>query len=468
MSTLYEYGQPSFKARMGVSRVDITPPVGAYARNWGAAEHDTAESIHRPLYLTSLVILPENGTQPLVFVEGDLGWWRTLQTFEKFQKSVLSRLQMEKTEWIFSVTHTHSSVPLAELEPELPGAELVSDYLRMLEEKTVEAVEKARESVQPAYLDWGTGTCNLATVRDLPDQQQPATKINCGFNPQEPAEETLLVGRITTMDGKILATLVNYACHPTTLAWSNKAISPDYIGAMRETIEEQTEGAPSLFLLGACGELSPREQYVGETQVADRHGRQLGYAALSTLTGMPPAATSYHFDRVVESGASLAVWEHQQAAPTSACRSVCEQVEVPVKNWPTAEELEQKRQACEDRVLTERLRRKRDIRIDLGDGATYPLPVYVWKLGAAFLVGTMGEAYSVLQQELRSRFPDSTIVCMNLINGSVGYMPPEEMYDKDIYQVWQTPFDRGTLELVIEKISSVIKRQLESERGENE
>mgnify|MGYP006172841585 CR=1 FL=1 len=38
-------------------------------------------------------------------------------------------------------------------------------------------------------------------------------------------------------DGLTLGTIVNYACHPTTLAWENRDISPDYIGAMREVID---------------------------------------------------------------------------------------------------------------------------------------------------------------------------------------------------------------------------------------
>ncbi|MEQ9066645.1 MAG: hypothetical protein RLO18_07980 [Gimesia chilikensis] len=29
-----------FRGRIGVATVDITPPVGIYARNWGAAKHD--------------------------------------------------------------------------------------------------------------------------------------------------------------------------------------------------------------------------------------------------------------------------------------------------------------------------------------------------------------------------------------------------------------------------------------------
>lgn len=32
-----------------------------------------------------------------------------------------------------------------------------------------------------------------------------------------------------------MATVVNYACHPTTLAWDNTLVSPDYVGALAGT-----------------------------------------------------------------------------------------------------------------------------------------------------------------------------------------------------------------------------------------
>jgi len=48
--------------------------------------------------------------------------------------------------------------------------------------------------------------------------------------PMEIADDTVLVARATDDAGAILATVVNYACHPTTLAWENRLISPDFPG----------------------------------------------------------------------------------------------------------------------------------------------------------------------------------------------------------------------------------------------
>jgi hypothetical protein len=321
---------------------------------------------------------------------------------------------------------------------------------------TITTIRQALDTPFDGIVDWHHGRCGLATVRDLPDPDPKKERIISGYHPDGTPDDTLLLGRITDSSGQVRATLVNYACHPTTLAWENSAISPDYVGAMRESIQEST-GAPALFLLGACGDLAPRHQYVEDTGIADQHGRQLGFAALATLQGMEPAGTRLTFAETVESGAPLAVWNHERIESSNVLRTSLSSVELTLKNWPSVEELERLRQACDDRALAERLRRKRDIRRGLGDGTTYKLPLFVWRIGNAVLVGCCCEPYSILQLELRRQFPDLTIICMNLINGSLGYLPAADLYDQDIYPVWQTPFERGSLERVLKAMTQSIR-----------
>jgi hypothetical protein len=46
---------------------------------------------------------------------------------------------------------------------------------------------------------------------------------------------------------------------------------------------------------------------------------------------------------------------------------------------------------------------------------------------------------------------------MNLINGSISYLPPAELYDSDVYSAWQTPFDRGGYERLVETMTQEIR-----------
>ncbi len=445
----------AFQGLIGIARGDITPPVGIYARNWGAAKHDVAETIHRPLTVNALVIKSLDNGPAQVLIDADMGWWRTPELFEAFRSRLFEEFSLQPGQLIFALTHTHAGPALMISDQDLPGMDLTRAWIDQTLETVIRTVRRAFSDCEESILDWNVGRCSLASNRDLPDPDNVPNKFLCGYNPDNSADDTLLVGRVSNMSGQLRATLVNYACHPTTLAADNKAISPDYIGAMRETMEAST-GAPALFLLGSCGELAPRVQYVGDCEVADAHGRELGFAALSALSAMDPAGTEFSFQQELASGAPLAIWNHQPCSipKTLSCRQL--QVELPLKDWPSADELERQRQECTDRVLAERLLRRRDVRKRLGDGRTFSLPLYIWRMGDAVLVGSCCEAYSILQQTLRRRFPDHTIVCMNLINGTIGYLAPAELYDVDIYPVWQTPFDRGALETMIDTLVEAI------------
>jgi hypothetical protein len=459
-----QFNHSSFTGKVGVARVDITPPIGIYCRNWGAAKHDVAAAIHRPLTLSALVLTAadDNGAdvkKQLVLTDADAGWWKTPGTSRRFQARLLEELSLDPSAFIFAVTHSHAAPPLMDPDPTLPGSELTGPWMEKVYQATVEAIRQAWDNQFEATLDWHTGRCGLAQERDLPDPDAAAAladdRFICGFNPQGEPDDTLLLGRVADRSGALRAVLVNYACHPTTLAWDNTAISPDFVGAMRQTIEDDT-GAKALFMQGASGELAPRYQYVGDTEVADRHGRQLGYAALATLNDMEPPATGLAFQRTVESGAPLAVWSHEPRDLCSELRAIQTTVDLPLKDWPSADELERQRVACTDRALQERLQRKLNVRRAVGDDDTLSLPIWVWRIGDAVLVGSCCEPYSLFQQELRRRFPERAVVCMNLINGSLGYLPPTDRYDVNIYQVWQTPFDRGCLEKTIEVMSATI------------
>jgi hypothetical protein len=108
--------------------------------------------------------------------------------------------------------------------------------------------------------------------------------------------------------------------------------------------------------------------------------------------------------------------------------------------------------------MCERLARKRHVRVTIGNGKSAQLPVWIWNVGDTIIVAHREEAYSDLQIELRARFPQKSIVVMNLTNGSCGYLAPQALYDRDIYQVWQSPYGRGSLEILTTAISDSIKQ----------
>ena len=457
------YRDATFQGRAGVARRDITPPVGIYNRNWGAATTDVAEGIHRPLTATALALANQAGGLPVLLCSLDLGWWRAQEDEWALRRAVLDALSLDPARVVIHLIHTHAGPSICREDVDKPGGHFIAPYLDALREAVVGAARDAVEMAQhtPAWLDWAYGRCNLARNRDLIDPQWPE-RVVCGFNPDGDADDTVLVGRVAGADGQVLATLVNYACHPTTLAWQNHLISPDYVGAMREVVERHTNGAPCLFLLGAAGELGPAEQYTGDTAVADKNGRVLGYAAVSTLEGMLPPGQQLAYQGVIESGAPLATWQRAPisdgAGEAMQLSAVCAEVELALKPLQTEQEIRAEMDTCRDPVMLERLRRRLRVRRTVGGGPDAHMPLWCWRMGETVLVAQPNEAHQAFQMQLRQRLAPHPVVVINLANGGCGYLPADADFTHDRYQMWQSPFERGSLERLIESSAAELRR----------
>ena len=425
--------------------------------NWGCAQHDVAEGIHRPLLATALACRPLDQGLTLVLIALDLGWWRSSADEWFIRGAVQEALSCNASQLMIQTAHTHAG-PATSLEAgDKPGGAKMEEYLRHVQQMVMEVALDAVEQAVPATLSWTVGRCNLAANRDLPDPGGEG--LLCGYNPEVPADDTILVGRVTTDSQTTMATIVNYACHPTSLGGENRLISPDYVGAMRELVEDATAAAPCLFLQGASGELGPRCQYEGDPAVADNNGRQLGYGVLSALTGMLPHAQAFAFAGATPSGAPLGIWRFEQDAPATACQARQSFVELDLKGELLgAEQLSERLERCDDRVTRERLERAYQRRLSLPSGDRFSLPIWGWRLGDAMLIGTPGEAYSLLQVELRREFPQRAIVVLNMVNGHDSYLAPSSRYGTGTYQVDVSLFGPGCLEKTLDACIEMVQR----------
>jgi hypothetical protein len=222
---------------------------------------------------------------------------------------------------------------------------------------------------------------------------------------------------------------------------------------MREDVESNTAGAPCLFTQGASGELGAPLQHSNDLEATERAGRMLGHSVMAAIESMLPPGQRLEYAGVVESGAPLATW---RKAPFDVPRELAAReldVPLPLKpNLPLQAQIERELASCADRALAERLRRKLNVLRIVGPGPTTPRPLWAWRIGNAVMLGQPDEAYSILQTTLRREFADYAVFVMNLVNGSCGYVAPAASYDGgELYQVWQSPFARGSLELLIDR-----------------
>lgn len=476
---------PQASVRFGIAHADITPPVGTYHRMWGAATHERSEGVHRPLRAT-VVLMAEGGQDaasgdkrggiPLVLVSLDhclVGDEEMRILLDQITEN--SGLPHEIVTVVFS--HTHGAGLMTLDRRTLPGGEGIPEYLRWVGRTIGKLILETGLRLVAANIVFGQGRCSLAAFRDQWDEA--TQQWVCGYVPEKPADDSVVVARITGEDGRTLATLVNYACHPTTLAWDNRLISPDYIGALREEVERAT-GAPCLFIQGASGELGPVEGYVGDVEVADRNGRQLAYASLAALTALAPPKTTYRYAGPVVSGATIGVWKHEplDAAGLTALgrfRSRCwtipleyraelptrEQVVADLVKWTKAESAaaavgdEARRRDC--RAMLERQTRMARRLEQLPPGDHYPLEVRLWQLGDAFFLAVPGEHYSLLQTALRASVPRHPLLVATIAQGwGPSYLPDRDTYGKGIYQESIAIVAPGSLERVIEEVRQVL------------
>jgi hypothetical protein len=485
-SSITEVNTPQSRCRFALAWADITPPAGIYHRMWGAAKHERATGVHRPLRATVAVFgaadgdsSPETRQIVLALDHCVLG----AVEHEQLVTYVAQTSGQPKETILVVFSHTHGAGLMGLERASLPGGDLIPGYLQTVTKRASELVSECVSRLAPVGIVYGTGRCNLAAHRDFFDEEKK--QFVCGFNPAGPADDTVLVARVTDEKGRLVGTVVNYACHPTTLAWDNTLISPDYVGAMREVVEQAT-GAPCLFLQGASGELGPREGYVGDTAVADRNGQQLGFAALSALTGLPAAGTHFRYTGPVVSGATLGAWAHEGLPTNEAERKkiwrlwrwrellpyrpgqpTVEQVETELKQFQADEEAARAGgdtwRAADCRAMAERKRRllHRLSQLPRGDG--FPLQVVLWRMGDAFWLGTQGESYSLLQTELRRRFPDKLIVVASIAaDWGAAYLPVASAYGTGIYQESIAVVAAGGLEQLIESVAGRIAAETKS------
>lgn len=421
---------------------DVTPPVGIRNRSWGPATVDVASGVHRAFRLTALAVSEEADSEPIVVIGVDATWCQCAADYAGLAQALTAGLGIDADRLLFCLSHTHAGAVLSEGDAHLPGSELIAPYLTTLREAAIAAGREAITKREPATIDWATGHCDLAADRESEIAGQAAV----GYSPQMSADNTVLVGRVAAVDGRILGTVVNYACHATTLSWQSALLSPGFVGAMRDLVEDSTGGAPCLFLQGASGDLAPRGQYVGDVVVADRHGATLGHAALSALASLPPSGSVLEFTGIVESGAPLGMWQAAPHPRPRVVRAARTDVDLELRPLPTLDDLAIEWADIDPASRAERLRRAKDLRDGYIDGPTVRHPLWVLRLGDAVIAAHPGEAYSEFQLRLRAEFPEAAVIAVNLANGpGFVYLPTHQAYARGAYQAWQTVLADGGL-----------------------
>jgi len=139
---------------------------------------------------------------------------------------------------IIGATHTHSA-PDAYAFPDGKGGHTGSlEYMDFVAHQVAAAVNEALDNLRPAEVRIATG--------------EVKGKVAYNYYAPDLYDRRAGVIQVRGLDGKPIATLVNYAIHPEVLGSEQGILSPDLVGPLYDSIE-RSGGGLALFMNGAQG-----------------------------------------------------------------------------------------------------------------------------------------------------------------------------------------------------------------------
>ena len=403
--------------KVGVARANITPPVGI--RSAGYASRGPLTSFHDPLYATAIVF--ESGGRKAALISCDL-IDLDAGTVGEVREEVAKRTSIPPEAMTVVCTHTHYG-PDPYRDKSAPDVMAYRSNLIFL---LAGAVQEADSKLEPALIgvEWGESDIGINRREKLPDG-----RVVLGRNPLGPIDRSVGVMRIDSADGKGMAVLVNFQCHPVSQGSRVSHISADYPGAAREVVERLT-GATFIFLQGACGDINSTI-------------REESYEPARTLG--------------VRLGCEVVrVWEMISPQPVSGLEVRRREVELPRFRFISPErarelegelsrELERLKGSGAYKGMIEwvqaRLERVREALKSWESGE--PLPpikteLQAWRIGDEIAFAAVpGEIFNQIGLRVKLSSPFKHTFFLGYANDSIGYVPTPDAYPEGGYEVMQ-------------------------------
>ncbi len=366
--------------KAGAAKTNITPaqfmPMSGYASR--GAKH--ADGKLTDLWAKALVIEDEQGERAVLVTFDLIGIDRGLSA--SICEALQEKYKLERRQIALNFSHTHTGPVVARnLRPmhymllDEANQKLVDEYAALLQRQTVAVVGNAIGALQPAKLDWGSGTATFAVNRrNNPAGEVP--RLREAGKLRGPVDHDVPVLTVRGESGKLQAVVFGYACHCTTL--SSFQWSGDYAGFAQMELEEAHPDCVALFWAGCGGDQNPLPRR--KVELARQYGKQLAEAVgqvLADKTRIHPVA--------------------------GRLKTVYREIDLPLGKLPTREDLLRDAESTNKYVAA---RAKFHLQQWAGGGVlnpTYPYPIQSWQLGGdvdfIFLGGEVVVDYAVRIKE---------------------------------------------------------------------
>ncbi|MGH0677269.1 neutral/alkaline non-lysosomal ceramidase N-terminal domain-containing protein [Bacillus luti] len=394
-------------SKVGVCKVDITPPVGidfvGYHRETGI------NNIEEHIYGTIFVF--EKDEMKTVFISIDnIGM--LVEDTTMIRERIASRLQVPFERITVVYTHTHSG-------PETVGDDpLVRSYKTLLVNNVVQGAITANNNLRSCEVGWGVTTGEIGVNRR---ERTSDGKVKMGTNVEGVVDKRIGVLAIRDAETKELCGIIVFCtAHPNVLKGDSDVLSADYPGMTREILEKIIN-CPVIIVQGAAGNVNAK--YRGSREALT----QMAYTLSGHVLTMLPTVTY---------------------SPIVNVRTISSMVQMKLKDIPEIDEIRSMAQLAgkqwgvnTDEWLTIVLEKYkqgiRQLRIDL--------EVQLFQVNDGTFSGIPMEPFSETALEMKERLQNDLVFFGGYTNGYIGYLPTKEEFAYGGYEVELNPIVYGTV-----------------------
>ncbi len=261
--------------RVGVARVNITPPVGKILGGYSGRAvvpplvFAPSEGVHDGLFAKALV-LDDGATKVALIGMDTIGVSRSFHRDLHDHVTAATGLGIDQI--IIAGSHTHSGPGglTDRLFVQFAMGPFDEPLYQSIIAKVGEAVLEADAALTPARIGWGATTVEgIAGNRDRPG---------------DIIDTELGLVRIDSLDGDPLAVIANIALHGTMLGADNLLFSGDCLGSIQRVLERRLGNDTTvLYFNGAEGDTSPKRLCDDKWEACERIGERVADAALPVL-----------------------------------------------------------------------------------------------------------------------------------------------------------------------------------------
>ncbi len=260
------------RLEVGAASATVNPEPGVYLAGYDLDRKSTG--VHDDLSARAVAFYDGESVVVLLVVDAVSLQYDTVQAIRGAASRLVTRIPLPPERVIVQATHTHCAPDTIGIYgPDEMTCGRNAAYMERLVDTCARQVAQAVDNLRPAKIVFAETECKGWAVND--------------------SEPHILDNAVTVLqaldaDGKSIATLTHFACHPTVLDGHTTLSGADWVAAFYRTMDAMP--GEHLYLQGAIGcwvqPVTPERTFA----LAEKYGADLGQKVLAALPSAQPLA----------------------------------------------------------------------------------------------------------------------------------------------------------------------------------